>query len=376
MLPIALQNLFIGYLQLKKRFLEATIIPGILNLVIVLFMLTLAGNNVYILSFGMVFGYFLVLLLFVIVCKTEGLRYTLYCDLKESYIKEMFFLVIPVFLSTGASQINGIVDKTFASMLEGGCVSALNYAEKINVIISTFSVSTFIAVLYPILSRMADGSEQKKFCEYVEKNILFIIMLVLPMMIVCVTLSRDIISLLFGHGKFTDDNVKISAQCLIAYSVGFIGYTLRAFLIRVFYACHNSKIPSRNTIIALVFNIVFNILLFNKLKHIGLALATATASNLTTVLLMYELNKIRKDFKILHIVKDVLKMVIAGAIMMGLMFKLNSLMVWNFALLKMCLNSTIGIVVYFIVLLLLKAEIVITAIKQFKNKLGSITIKK
>ena len=367
MLPIALQNLFIGYLQLKNRFLDATIIPGVLNLVIVFFMLTVGRNNIYVLSASMVLGYLAALLLFLFSCYTEGFRYQPYLNLKEPYIKEIVLLVIPVFLSTGVSQINGIVDKTFASMLDIGYVSSLNYANKVNTIISTFSVSAFIAVLYPILARMADNESDKKFCQYVERNILFIIMLVLPMTIICLTSATEIVGLLFGHGKFKSDNVAVTAQCLKVYSIGFIGYTLRPFLIRVFYTCHDSKTPSKNTIIALIFNIVFNFLLFNRLKHIGLALATAMASNLTTIMLFIDLQKKRKNFSIKHLLVDFIKLLVAGAGMLGVNLIFEQFLKSNYAIIDLCIKGIMEITVYFIILLVLRESTTVMGITLVKK---------
>lgn len=369
MLPIALQYIFIGYLQLKKRFFEAAIIPSVLNLIIIIFMMTIGRNNVRILSFGMVCGYFLALILFFYAGRIEKFKYVPYCNIKEPYIKEMLELVIPVFLSAGVSQINGIIDRTYASLLEAGYVSALDYANKVNTIISTFSVTAFATVLYPILAKMADDTEQKKFCEYIEKNILFIIALVLPMTVVCMSTSEEIVFILFGRGKFTDNNVNITAQCLTAYSFGFIGYTLRLFLIRVFYSCHDSKTPSFNTIIALVFNIVFNVLLFNKLKHIGLALATALASNITTALLLYGLQKKKREFKIYHLIKDFFKLLAASLVMCAVILYIDRFIVTPVVPLTWCIKILIGFVFYICILLITKEKSMMIVMEKIKKYL-------
>ena len=84
-----------------------------------------------------------------------GYKHNLKKNLKDENIKKILYLIIPVFLGSYVNQINAVVNRTLASTLEFGSITALNYANKLNIFAVGILVISISTVMYPILSKLA-----------------------------------------------------------------------------------------------------------------------------------------------------------------------------------------------------------------------------
>jgi putative peptidoglycan lipid II flippase len=77
----------------------------------------------------------------------------------------------------------------------------------------------------------------------------------------------------------------------MAYSLGLLGFILVKVLAPAFYARKEMKTPVKIAVVALVSNIILNLILIGPLAHVGLALATSISAMLNAGLLYYFLLK-------------------------------------------------------------------------------------
>ncbi len=82
-----------------------------------------------------------------------GYRYSLNVNLEDPYLKKAMILVVPVLLGSAVRQINGVIDKTLASELIEGSISALTYAQRINDMVIAVFVMAITTVIFPMLSQ-------------------------------------------------------------------------------------------------------------------------------------------------------------------------------------------------------------------------------
>ena len=87
--------------------------------------------------------------------------------------------------------------------------------------------------------------------------------------------AEPIVSLLFGRGAFDEKAIYLTSYALFFYAVGMIGFGLREVLSRGFYSLQDTKTPMINAFIAMVMNIILNIILSRFLGIGGLALLQA-----------------------------------------------------------------------------------------------------
>jgi putative peptidoglycan lipid II flippase len=90
---------------------------------------------------------------------------------------------------------------------------------------------------------------------------------------------------LFHYGAFSAHDVEMSAQALVAFSFGLLGFVLIKVLAPGFYARQDTKTPVRIGMISMGANIAMSLALVPFLQHVGLALAISLAAFINAGLL-------------------------------------------------------------------------------------------
>ena len=259
----------------------------------------------------------------------------------------MVIIALPVIIGQSVNQINVLVDRTLASGIAVGGISALNYASRLNGFVQSLFVASITTVMYPMISKMAAAKNMKGLKSYVSEAISTINLLVIPATIGAMIFSKEIVALLFGRGAFTPEAVAMTGNALFYYSIGMIAFGLRDILSRAFYALQDTKTPMINATIAVVINIVLNIVLSRFLGIGGLALATSISGIVSAFLMFITLRKKIGPFGLKEISISFIKISIAS-VLMGLIAYtsfsfLGSLVSQNLALI---LAIGVGALVY------------------------------
>jgi len=118
-----------------------------------------------------------------------------------------------------------------------------------------------------------------------------------------------------GRGAFTPEAIDMTGGALFYYSIGMIAFGLRDILSRAFYALQDTKTPMINATIAVVINIILNIVLSKYLGIGGLALATSIAAIVGTLLLFITLRRKIGGFGLKEITKSFIKICVASILM-------------------------------------------------------------
>lgn len=360
-IPILLFNVLKSYLQIKNSFFLATILDTFINIFVILGILTSKyTNNVLIMAYATVLGNFMCLFVLYYSCSKKGLKYKFYLNIKDKYIKRMLKLVAPVFFAMAVAELNIVIDRNFASTLKTGTVSSMNYAGKINAIIYSFLCTAITTVLYPKMAEFVSLGKTDKLRKYLSQCISILSYIILPLSCLIIIMSDSFVSFMFKSGSFTDENVKITSQCVQIYAVSYLSTNINPLLIRFFYANNDTKTPTINSVLAVILNIVLNFILINRFKHIGLAFSTSFASIFTTAILMYQVNNKINGVEWKNIAIDTIKIILACALI--------SLFAYNFwqyifilgnnskitILIKMGITGILSALIYILVTIFIK----------------------
>ncbi|WP_343003410.1 murein biosynthesis integral membrane protein MurJ [Clostridium sp. 2218st1_F5_2218SCRN_220325] len=357
-----LSYIMTSYLQIKNRFT----IPGLIsiprNIIIITSIIISVKYGVYIMIWGTLLGIcaeFLFQLPFAI---KEGYRYKLYINLKDKYIKRTCCLIGPILIGVAVNQVNSLIDRTLASTLVEGSISALNYANRLNGFVMALFITSIGAVIYPILSQLSAEENKEKFIKSVVKCINTIILLVIPISIGAIILSTPIVKLLFQRGEFDERATSMTAIALTMYSIGMVAFGLRDILGKVFYSLKDTKTPMINGVIAVCMNIILNIILVEYLHLAGLALATSISAIICILMLFKSLKKKIGYFGQDMILKTTVKSIISSLIMgiiINFVYNVLSKLMGSGLIIEMILlliTVVIGVIVYAIVIILFKVE--------------------
>lgn len=360
-----------GYLNMKKYYVVPTLIGLPLNIILIIsIILSSKFDLVLVLAIGNVVAIIIQFLILLFFAYRKGLKYQFIFKPKDEHIKGMLMLAIPVIIGSSVNQINKLVDRTLASQISIGGISALNYANTLNLFVQGVFVVSISTVMYPLISKMASNDNMIGLKRSVSQAINGINLLVIPATVGSLLFAEPIVELLFGRGAFDESAVALTSNAFFFYSIGMIGYGLREVLSRAFYSLQDTRTPMINAAIAMSLNIVLNFILSRYLGIGGLALATSISAIFGTVLLYISLRNKIGSFDMKQLSTAFLKIVVASVVM-GVSAKFFydfSLPLLGFSV-SLIAAIIVAVIVYFVLIFAMKIEDVEEIIKGIKKKL-------
>ena len=190
-------------------------------------------------------------------------------------------LLVPRVAGSAVYQLSVFIDTILASLSaivgEGG-VAALYFANRlIQLPFAVFGISLAQASL-PTLSAQAARKDFETFrrtCLFALRSAWFIM---LPSTVGLWVLAGPIVRLLFQHGQFDTYSTASTAGVLRWYTLGLMWYASGRLCVNAFYALQETWVPVRTAAVALLTNLVLNIILMFPMRLNGLALATSVSS--------------------------------------------------------------------------------------------------
>lgn len=359
-----------GYLNYKKYFAVPNLLGIPMSLIVILSIyLSYQLGIVEILAYGYVIALLIQFIILIFFSYKKNFRYKPVFNPKDEDLRNMLILAVPVILGSAVDQVNKLVDRTLASQISTGGISALNYATTLNGFVHSVFVTSIATVMYPSISKMASKGNIKGLKHSISQALIGTAVLIVPATAGSLVFAEPIVQLLFGRGAFNAEAVAMTSNAFFYYSIGMIGMGWRVILARAFYSMQDTRTPMINAAIAMAMNIVLNFILSRYLGLGGLALATSISGLFVTVLLFYSL---RKKIGALHLTKvavSMLKILSAAVIMSVAAQSLYSFLVsvarYEVALL---LTILLAAVIYFLVIYILKIEGMESMVKGLKRR--------
>ena len=358
---IILVYVYNAYLQIEGYFNQNSLMNVPYNLIQIAFIaIGFYIGNSYILAIGLLLASFGQLVyLRVLVKKRTDFKHQRVLNFRDTNIRQMLILVGPVFISTGVNQLNSIVDRSMASGLIEGSVSALNYSSEVANMVTQVVILSLTTILYPKMTELFARNDKKEKNGFTLTYINVVSLLVLPLAALIFMFSKEIVQILFGRGAFNENTVLFVSRALKIYALGIVGASFRDILNKVFYSMKDTKTPMINGTIAVAVNIGLNIVLVRKFEYLGLAFATSVSATVCTVLLLIQMCKKMEEFNYTKAIETFGKALFAMSCMCAgitvIMPKLDFLN--DFC--RCLLGGIIGCVIYLGILFVLKEQMLV-----------------
>ncbi len=366
----------VGILQSFGEFTIPSLISVVSNGVMILYLLVFGDKfGLTGIAVSMLIAWILQLVVQIPHLKRFGYRYKLRLDFKDSGIREAAFIALPVLISSWVQPLCNVINMSFGSGLGDGAVSALNWANKIYIImvgVFAYAITNFI---FPKLSRISTDEKSDKFAEMTRASIGYIIAVITLVCALFLALSNQIISVVFERGAFTSEAVEITGTALFYYSFGMIGYAVCEVLNKSFYALSDGKTPMVTSMIGIAVNFVAAALLVGIFKRGvgGLALASAISSIAIAICLLFMINKRRQGVLTKTFIINIFKILVCGIAAFVVaktvdvfvpIFRQGTL----FVLLRLCVCAIPAAILYFGLAYILKVDEVCQAVGVLKNR--------
>jgi len=335
---LGLSSIFSGILHYFNRFLTYSLAPILYNLGIIfgiLFLVPIFG--VFGLSFGVILGAFLHLVIQLPAVKISGFKYKPLFNFNHPGLQKIFKLMLPRTIGSAAYHINLIIITAIASTLAVGSIAVFNFSNNlyyfpIGLIGISFALSSF-----PVFSRHWANGEKKEFLDKLSSTFNQILFFAIPVSFLMFLLRAQIVRLILGTGRFGWLETRLTAASLGVFCLGIFAGSLIPLLARAFFAFQDTKTPVIISTISMGLNIIFCFLFvkllsfsnplhnflknFLRLEHIkeieviGLPLALSLSAVIQLFLLLLFLYRKVKDFNIKEILTSFVKILIAAFFM-------------------------------------------------------------
>lgn len=218
-------------------------------------------------------------------------------DFKHEGVRRILKLMLPALFGVSVVQINLLLDTILASFMREGSVSWLYTAERMTELPLGLIGIAIATVILPSLSAIHAEKDHDKFKAMLDWATQVIVLVGVPASLAMIILAEPMIQALFQHGRFGYNDVGMTVWALRGLSGGILAFMLIKIFAPGFYARQDTKTPVKIGLIAVVANMVFNLILvgiFYLLKwplHAALSVASTCSAFLNAGMLYYALKR-------------------------------------------------------------------------------------
>lgn len=364
-----------SYLQIRDDFISPALIGFPYNIILIASVIVSVRINYIFLPLGLVLAIAAQFFFVLPFAWKKGYRYEPVLDRHDENVRKVVYLALPVILGTSVSQINTLVDRTLASGIAVGGISALNYASRLNGFIQDIFVISLSTVMYPFISRMAADNNMEGLKKSLAEAVNAVSLIVVPITAGTMIFAVPIVNFLFARGAFDIKAAELTSSALFFYAAGMLGIAFNEILSKTFYALQDTRTPMANAVIALIANIILNLVLSRFLGIGGLALATSISMLLAAFLMFASLRRKIGPFGVMNILVTFARIVLASAVMGVSAWLVYRVLLagagMNKALILAVISGAVvyGVIIYF--MRIREAEIIIDTVKaRFKGYLS------
>lgn len=191
----------------------------------------------------------------------------------------------PAVFAVSAAQISLMINTSIASRLAEGSISWLSYADRLMEFPTAMLGVALGTILLPSLSKANADGDKQEYSDLLDWGLRLTFLLALPAAVGMAALAEPLIATLFHYGKFSAEAARMSAQPLIAYSIGLLGIILVKTLAPAFYAQQDIRTPVKIAMGVLVATQLMNWLFVPHIAVAGLALSIGLGACLNAAFL-------------------------------------------------------------------------------------------
>lgn len=170
-------------------------------------------------------------------------------------------------------------DRLIATWLITGSASSLFYSQRLFQLPFAIISLPITRGINPMLNKLKSTNDSEKFTSLFEKGNKLYYKTLIPVTVICISASDEIVSVIYQRGAFDSDSLRLTSQAFIMYSLGLIPVSFAGYYMRVLSLVSKNIYSLKVSVISACINIVLSYILavYTSLGHSGVALATSIA---------------------------------------------------------------------------------------------------
>ncbi len=217
---------------------------------------------------------------------------------RDPGVRRILCLMGPAVFGSSVAQINILFDTLIASLLVSGSVSWLYYADRmVEFPLGIFGIALGTVILPRLAHHHADAATQA-FSHTLDWALRWVVLLAIPAGLAMLLCAEPVLITLLGYGAFDRHDTHMSGLALSVFGLGVFPFIGIKILAPGFYARQDTRTPVRIGVIALLSNMILNVLFVGPLvffdhpaPHAGIAFATVCSAYLNAGLLYRHLRR-------------------------------------------------------------------------------------
>ena len=354
---VTLSSVLSSVLNVRGKFFLPSFLSVILNIFMIVTLVSFKSNSHFALAWSMIIAGFTQLILLFINLGTIKIFWGIglkSIKVLSRELKKFFGRFLYSLLGSGIVQLNIFISMLFASLVGGGAISQIYYADRIIDLPFALIAVAMSFTLLPYLSK--NISDESKNSKAFNETVIFCFLFAIPSAFGIFILSEDIIRALFGRGEFNNEDVLITSKILLVYSFSLPGYMLARIFNQVFYSYEKVEYPVKAAVPTFICNFILCFLLYRPLGVLGLALSGAVSIWLNLFIQIFYLRKNFRSFYeklLIFDFKKLLKILFSAIIMVISILIFKKILDLNIYV-DLFIQILIGLIIYFLILNWLK----------------------
>lgn len=256
----------------------------------------------------------------------------------------------PISLSLGLLQVNLVLDRAIATLIGPGAVTILRYANTLLRAPISVVGPAFGQAVYPALVRATHTEDASGLAAATGQTLRYVIALFTPLMLLTAAVAPVAVSAAYDRGVFTDEELRSTADVLVALSPLVLLLMVGPVLTGALNARYKGMVLLAASLIDIVVHATLAVVLGISIGVVGVALATSLTALITAAFFAQRLARIEPDFELRSLVRLAGGALVASApaaIVIGLL-AWNGVYLSGFAggLLTLAVFGVAGIVAY------------------------------
>lgn len=182
-------------------------------------------------------------------------------------------LAVPVVAASLLQQINSFTDKLFASSLEAGRVSALNFANALGQAPRVALLLPLMTPLFPLIAKLVGEQRDTEAIRAFRRVAGLLGLVSVPMTVLLAVYAHEVTQVAFGRGRCTASCVDQISGPLLWYALGLWASFASYLTNRTLAAARRQSFILWTTIMTVAVTIVLDLILLGPMEQSGLALA-------------------------------------------------------------------------------------------------------
>ena len=259
-----------------------------------------------------------------------------------------------------AVSIYTVLDRTMIEVLTGNTEEIGYYEQAQKIVKLALTIVTSLGtVMLPRISNLFADHDMHKIKEYIYQSLHFVMMIAVPIMFGIMGIAPNLVPWFLSE-KFM---ASIPLVMMTAPIIVFIGIS-NVIGIQFLLPTRRQKAYTLSTIMGSIVNLICNLLLIPGLLSMGATIASVIAEASVTA---FQLYCVREDIDIKKVWKENRHYLLVGACMFGVVYALSVFLTPS--IMHTLFIISVGVVIYFVILFILKDKYIYTIMQTVKDKL-------